>query len=1520
MKQFKRETSWSELQDNVEADRADSDPRGDGLLLFPVSGNAGRSPANVCTPWIVSDHMEHERNKKFLQCEEGKVSLKCNSGKKETNANQVPFEKHSGTLVYSPAAHSPESLRYAIDNVGFEASLSELFPLPVGISTVHINIVGMTCQSCVQSIKGQISKEKGIVSIKVSLKHNNAIVKYIPTIISTQRICEAIDDIGFETSLTNQNASLLETKIPSAVEAVMKMKVEGMTCHSCVSTIERKIGKLQGVHRIKVSLNKQEATIVYQPRGIQPEELRNQINDLGFQATIKRPASLKLGVIKSIDSQDRKRNKTLTSNSKIPSDTRNLMTVVLHIEGMHCKSCVAHIEGNIRELPGIQSIMVSLESKKAIVKYDTSLTNPESLKLVIEALPPEKFKVYLPTGMEMKKETSLSIPVTPLLRQPNCDTEKHLQTTTSIAVISIGGMTCNSCVQSIENMISQKKGVKLIKVSLAKEKGTIHFDPAMTNSEELRAAIDEMGFIASVSDLGSMNDSSSVTSNVSSSHFTHTKEELFAVKKEEVFPSYDHIVEFLPLQSNSKDQNNEVPSATGKCFLQVTGMTCASCVANIESTLQREEGIFSVLVALMAGKAEVKYNPNIIQPTDIAELIKDLGFGATVLEDDVFSAGKLELIITGMTCASCVHNIESKLMRINGILYVSVALATSKALIKLDPEVLGPRDVIRMIEELGYGASLVKRDTAIHDLDHKEEIKQWKRSFLFSLLFGIPVFGLMIYMIVLDNKRSGSMPAEQNIIPGLSILNLAFFVLCTPVQFIGGWYFYVQAYKSLKHKIANMDVLIVLATTIAYLYSCVILIVAIAEKAEQSPVTFFDTPPMLFVFIALGRWLEHVAKSKTSEALAKLLSLQATEATIVTLGPDNSLLGEEQVPVDLVQRGDIVKVVPGGKFPVDGKVIEGSSMADESLITGEPMPVVKRAGNTVIAGSINAQGSLLIQATHVGPETTLSQIVKLVEEAQTSKAPIQQFADKLSGYFVPFIVGISVATLTVWIIVGFTNFDAMKKYLSDHSKYIPKAELIVRFAFQTSITVLSIACPCSLGLATPTAVMVGTGVGAQNGILIKGGEPLEMAHKIKVVMFDKTGTITHGVPKVMRVLILVDVAVLPMKKLLAVVGTAEASSEHPLGSAVAKYCKEELGTDVLGYCTDFQSVPGCGISCKVTNVETILMKSEQSLNKRREQNTNLLQLSDSQGVNTVRFQTSTPEGAVASQVYSVLIGNREWMTRNGLHLRNDVDEAMANHEMKGQTAVLVAIDGTLCGMIAIADTVKPEAALAVCTLNNMGVDVVLITGDNRKTARAIASQVGIKKVFAEVLPSHKVAKVQELQDQGKTVAMVGDGVNDSPALAKADVGIAIGTGTDVAIEAADVVLIRNDLLDVVASIDLSKKTVRRIRINFIFALIYNLVGIPIAAGVFLPIGLVLQPWMGSAAMAASSVSVVVSSLLLKLYKKPDIEKLESQAQGCMKQFTPSQISIRIGIDDRRRDSPRQAKGRPASRAVQPTER
>ncbi|XP_027743938.1 copper-transporting ATPase 2 isoform X2 [Empidonax traillii] len=1381
---------------------------------------------------------------------------------------------------------------FAFDNMGYEESFETTPSSSSQERTVTVNIVGMTCQSCVQAIEGQISKVKGIVSIKVSREQNNAVIKYLQSEISPDQICLEIQDMGFDANIAEEKLTTVTKNLSSLKEAVVKLRVEGMTCQSCVTSIEGKIRKLHGVAKIKVSLDNQEAIIAYYPYIIQPDDLKRHINNLGYECTIKsKPAPLKLGVLDLQRLQNANPKETSASFEgdgldPVVAEMSSTATVTVRIEGMHCKSCVRNIEGNISALPGIKSIEVSLEQKCAVVEYSPNLITLSALLQAIESLPPGNFKVCLLNGSEANKGASPSPAFTgDLIKQPRQD-----QTCT--AVIKINGMTCNSCAQSIEGTISERQGVQQVAVSLAGGTGTIHYDPAVANSEELRAAIEEMGFDASV-----------LTDTTTTAECGHQPDASKAAVQPRA-PETPHQGLDALRDSPHLDGSNQLSGATAqKCFLQITGMTCASCVSTIERNLLKEDGIVSVLVALMAGKAEIKYKPEFIQPPEIAQLIQNLGFEAIVIEDHAETEGHVELLVTGMTCASCVHNIESKLMRTNGIFYASVALATCKAHIQFDPEIIGPRDIIQIIKEIGFHASVARRDPNAHNLDHKKEIQQWKKSFLCSLLFGIPVLIIMIYMQIPSGDHHGSMVLERNLIPGLSILNLLFFILCTFVQFLGGWYFYVQAYKSLKHRMANMDVLIVLATTIAYVYSCVILIVAIIEKAEESPVTFFDTPPMLFVFIALGRWLEHIAKSKTSEALAKLMSLQATEATVVTLGPDHSIVREEQVAVELVQRGDIIKVVPGGKFPVDGKVIEGSSMADESLITGEPMPVTKKPGSTVIAGSINAHGSVLINATHVGGDTTLAQIVKLVEEAQMSKAPIQQLADKFSGYFVPFIIIISTVTLIVWITIGFINVDVIKKYFPNQSKHISKAELILRFAFQTSITVLSIACPCSLGLATPTAVMVGTGVAAQNGILIKGGKPLEMAHKIKTVMFDKTGTITYGVPKVMRVLLLGDTAVLSLKKVLAVIGTAEASSEHPLGVAVTKYCKEELGTQSLGYCTDFQAVPGCGISCKVGGVEAILSIANEgpdNLDANASGESRAL-LGDDTVITLLESRGPSP-----SHTYSVLIGNREWMRRNGLTIANDVNDAMTDHEMKGQTAILVAIDGVLCGMIAIADTVKQEAALAVHTLKSMGIDVVLITGDNRKTAKAIATQVGIKKVFAEVLPSHKVAKVQELQSGRRKVAMVGDGVNDSPALARADVGIAIGTGTDVAIEAADVVLIRNDLLDVVASIHLSKRTVRRIRINLILALIYNLLGIPIAAGVFMPVGLVLEPWMGSAAMAASSVSVLLSSLQLKCYKKPDTESYEARAQGHMKPLTPSQISVHIGMDDRRRDSSRSA--------------
>uniref|UniRef100_A0A8D0LIC4 Copper-transporting ATPase 1 n=1 Tax=Sus scrofa TaxID=9823 RepID=A0A8D0LIC4_PIG len=1277
---------------------------------------------------------------------------------------KVSLEEKNATIIYDPKLHTPKTLQDAIDDMGFDAILHNPKPLPILTETVFLTVAASLAPPW-DHIQGTLLKTKGVTDIKISPQQRTAVVTIIPSVVNANQIIELVPDLSLDTgTLEKKSGTYEDYSMAQAGEVMLKMKVEGMTCHSCTSTIEGKIGKLQGVQRIKVSLDNQEATIIYQPHLITVEEIKKQIEAVGFPVFIKKqPKYLKLGAI-DIERLKNTPVKSLEGSPQRSTSYTNNSTVIFIIDGMHCKSCVSNIESALSTLQYVSSIVVSLENRTAIVKYNASLVTPETLRKAIEDISPGQYRVTSTSDIEC---TSNSPSSSSLQKSPLNIVSQPL---TQEAVINIDGMTCNSCVQSIEGVISKKPGVKYIRISLANGKGTVEYDPLLTSPETLREAIEDLGFDASLSD---------------------TNEPLVVIaQSSSEMPLLTSTNEFNSKMMTPVHDKEETKTSS-KCYIQVTGMTCASCVANIERNLRREE-------------------------------------------------------VRGMTCASCVHKIESTLTKHRGIFYCSVALATNKAHIKYDPEIIGPRDIIHVIESLGFEASLVKKDRSASHLDHKREIRQWRRAFLVSLFFCIPVMGLMIYMMVMDHHLAtlhhnqnmsqeeminshSSMFLERQILPGLSIMNLLSFLLCIPVQ------------------------------------------------------------------------------GKTSEALAKLISLQATEATIVTLDSDNILLSEEQVDVELVQRGDIIKVVPGGKFPVDGRVIEGHSMVDESLITGEAMPVAKKSGSTVIAGSINQNGSLLIRATHVGADTTLSQIVKLVEEAQTSKAPIQQFADKLSGYFVPFIVIISIATLLVWIIIGFANFEIMETYFPGYNRSISQTETIIRFAFQASITVLCIACPCSLGLATPTAVMVGTGVGAQNGILIKGGEPLEMAHKVKVVVFDKTGTITHGTPVVNQVKVLVESNRISRSKILAIVGTAESNSEHPLGAAITKYCKQELDTETLGTCIDFQVVPGCGISCKVTNIEGLLRKNNWKIEENNIKNSSLLQIDAS------NEQSSTSSSMIIdahlsnglnAQQYKVLIGNREWMIRNGLVINNDIDDSMTEHERKGRTAVLVVVDDELCGLIAIADTVKPEAELAVHILKSMGLEVVLMTGDNSKTARSIASQVGITKVFAEVLPSHKVAKVKQLQEEGKRVAMVGDGINDSPALAMANVGIAIGTGTDVAIEAADVVLIRNDLLDVVASIDLSRKTVKRIRINFVFALIYNLIGIPIAAGVFLPIGLVLQPWMGSAAMAASSVSVVLSSLFLKLYRKPTYENYELHARSQMGQKTPSEISVHVGIDDTSRNSPK----------------
>uniref|UniRef100_A0A0R3RZI0 P-type Cu(+) transporter n=1 Tax=Elaeophora elaphi TaxID=1147741 RepID=A0A0R3RZI0_9BILA len=972
------------------------------------------------------------------------------------------------------------------------------------------------------------------------------------------------------------------------------------------------------------------------------------------------------------------------------------------------------------------------------------------------------------------------------------------------AIIEIKGMTCHSCVNTIEETVGRNDGIKSVFVSLNKSEG--YFQDSIISQTMF-------------------SDYSKERLTVASPSFLLTKE--VCQVNESAVKLGKKTAKFGPVNDDSIEKRT----------FSVEGMTCASCVAYIERNIGKLKGVHSVVVALMSSKAEVVYDSLVIAAEHIADEISMLGYRATIIDDGFRNHSVLNLLINGLSAEMCVQRIESHVLARKGIESCSVSLATSSARIEYTPTFIGPRDIIKVIEDLGYSATVACRDEQLKRLDHSVEVAKWRISLLVSLLFGIPVMGVMIYFHWFLHTPMNSATQTPVFIPALSLDNLILFVLCTPVQLFGGKYFYLQSWRAVKHGSANMDVLIVLATTTSYLYSVTVVVMAIFLRWPSSPMTFFDVTPMLITFVSLGRWLEHKAKGKTSEALSKLMSLQAKEAVLVTRDDDGRILSEENIDVELVQRGDLLKVVPGAKIPADGTVVDGKSAADESFVTGESMPVVKREGSTVIGGSVNQHGTLLIQTTHVGQETTLAQIVRLVEEAQTSKAPIQQTADRIAGCFVPVVIGLATLTFLSWIFVGYYIMNV------DHMDKRTKLEIVLKRAFEAAITVLAIACPCSLGLATPTAVMVGTGIGAVNGILIKGGEPLEMAHKITTVVMDKTGTVTEGHPRVVVIHTLISESRLSLLKLLAAIGSAESNSEHPIANSITAFVKEWLNTKEWATVQRFHASAGNGIACEVQKIDDMLLSATQtkesyidSIIKLNSGDVTLIR-NEQCGIYEAAFNDNKP--------LRVVIGNERWMIKNAVPVDEYAGNLIKKEQAAGHISVMCAINGCLVAMISIADIVKNESALAVWALQRMNIRVILLTGDNALTAEATAKQIGIREVFAEVLPNQKRIKIEQLQGMKERVAMVGDGINDSPALASADVGIAIAAGSDVAIESAGIILVKNDLIDVVAAIDLSKQTTR----------------------IFMPWGFTIQPWMAAAAMALSSVSVVASSLMLRLYRQ-----------------------------------------------------
>lgn len=809
--------------------------------------------------------------------------------------------------------------------------------------------------------------------------------------------------------------------------------------------------------------------------------------------------------------------------------------------------------------------------------------------------------------------------------------------------------------------------------------------------------------------------------------------------------------------------------------LNILGMTCASCAKAVEKSVSKVDGVSKVSVNFATEKLDVEYDESKTDLDSIKKAVGDAGYSA----EGESNLREVAIPITGMTCASCAATIEKGINKLPGIDQVSVNFATEKATVVYDTNKTRISEIKQAVSKAGYKAMEIEAGEQV-DEEKKRREKEMKtlwKKFVISAIFTIP----LVY-IAMGHLLGVQLPEIVN--PMVNPFNFAALqlVLTIPVV-IAGNKFYSVGFKALFRKNPNMDSLIAIGTSAAIIYGVYGVIQISAGHLEYAEDLYFETAGVIITLILLGKYLEAVTKGKTSEAIKKLMGLAPKTATVIHNDE------EVVIPIEEVEVGDIVLVKPGEKIPVDGVVIEGHTSIDESMLTGESIPVEKTTGDKVIGASINKNGSIKFKTTKVGKDTALAQIIKLVENAQGSKAPIAKMADIISGYFVPIVIAIAILSGIAW-------------YLSGQSAI---------FSLTIFIAVLVIACPCALGLATPTAIMVGTGKGAENGVLIKGGVPLETAHKIKTIVFDKTGTITEGKPKVTDI---VTVKGQDKNRLLQVAASAEKGSEHPLGEAIVKNA-EEQGMKMLKI-NKFNAIPGHGIEVEI-------------------------------------------EGE------NILLGNKKLMVERNIEISLQKDSDRLASE--GKTPMFMAINNQLAGIIAVADVTKESSEFAIKKLHDMGIKVAMITGDNKRTAEAIAKQVGIDIVLAEVLPQDKANEVEKLQQGGNIVAMVGDGINDAPALAQADVGIAIGSGTDVAMESADIVLMRSDLVDVVTAIQLSKNTIRNIKQNLFWAFAYNTAGIPVAAGLlFLFGGPRLNPMIAAAAMAFSSVSVLLNALRLKGFK------------------------------------------------------
>ncbi len=950
--------------------------------------------------------------------------------------------------------------------------------------------------------------------------------------------------------------------------------------------------------------------------------------------------------------------------------------------------------------------------------------------------------------------------------------------------IEIYGMTCGHCQRKVADVISSLEGVKSVEFDLESKSATINFDPKKVNLNVIKDAIRKAGYSTEIeeearevqatgqAEISATSEAEGTISETTDTVSKESKENSQACRLNEACEATEK--EATQISSQKADLK--------EITLGVSGMTCSACALNIEKTLKKKEGVDSVAVNLELGRAKVSFEPSLISPKEIEEAIESIGYK---VEKD-----KVTLNLQGMSCASCAANIEKILNKTEGVISASVNFPLEKAVVEFDSFRISVRGIIVVVQGIGYGAS-VKAETVDYEdreqMSRDAEILRQRNNLIVALVLGIPVsLGNMSMIFPL-----------LSFVPSFLSNPIVLFILSSLVLLFPARQFFVGTFKGFRHGVTDMDLLIAGGTGAAYLISVA---ATFFDLGPGYHTLYYDTVALLIVFIVLGRYLEVRARGRTSEAIRKLMGLKAKTSRIIVNGI------EKEIPVEEVTVGDIVVVRPGEKIPVDGVVVEGSSAVDESMLTGESIPVEKGAGNTVIGATLNKTGSFKFRATKVGADTALAQIIRLVETAQTTKAPIQRVADAFAGNFIVTVHVFALLAFFFWFFIGYWRYGVGESAsLGGISPFL--------FSLLIAITILVISCPCAVGLATPAAIMVGTGKGAENGILIKGGEALERAHKLDTIVFDKTGTLTEGAPK------LTDVFVVPgheENEVIYIAATAEKGSEHPLGEAIVNGAEErEIG---LGNVASFHSIPGKGI--------------EADFEEKR-----------------------------------ILLGTRKLMEENGISFK-ELEAKMREFEENGKTAMLVAYEDEIIGLVAVADTLKENSKEAIETLEKMGIEVVMITGDNAVTASAIAAEVGISRVLAEVLPEDKANEIKKLQKEGKLVGMVGDGINDAPALIQSDVGIAMGAGTDVAMESAKIVLIKNDPRDVVAALKLSRLTIHKIKENLVWAFGYNTIGIPIAAGILYPIynRILITPELAAALMALSSISVTTNSLLMKRSK------------------------------------------------------